>query len=290
MLEQSLYPFESRYFERSAGRMHYVDEGEGTPVIMVHGNPTWSFYYRNVILKLRENYRCIAVDHLGCGKSAKPSVDAYDYHLDSRIRDLEALLENVVPEGKVDLVVHDWGGAIGFGWATKYADRIRRLVVLNTAAFPNPKQMRLPFTLWLIRNTPLGKLLVQGANAFAAGATKMAVMKPMPAAVKAGYVAPYDTWSNRVATYRFVKDIPLTEKDPGYNTLNVMAEGLSQFKDTPTLICWGAKDFVFDDDFLAAWRRHLPDADVRYYPEAGHYILEDEADAVCGEIETFLGR
>ena len=101
MLEQSLYPFESRYFERSAGRMHYVDEGEGTPVIMVHGNPTWSFYYRNVILKLREHYRCIAVDHLGCGKSDKPSVDDYDYHLDSRISDLEALLAHVVPEGKV---------------------------------------------------------------------------------------------------------------------------------------------------------------------------------------------
>ena len=92
------------------------------------------------------------------------------------------------------------------------------------------QQMRLPFTLWLIRNTPLGKLLVQGANAFAAGATKMAVTKPMPAAVKAGYVAPYDTWSNRVATYRFVRDIPLTEKDPGYNTLRSMAEGLAQLR------------------------------------------------------------
>ena len=290
MVSESLYPFEGRYFERPAGRMHYVDEGEGTPVVMVHGNPTWSFYYRNVILALRGNHRCIAVDHLGCGRSDKPTLADYDYQLDSRIADLESLLQTVVPEGKIDLIVHDWGGAIGFGWATRHAHRIRRLVVLNTAAFPNPKSLRLPFTLWLIRNTPLGQILVQGANAFAAGATRMAVMKPMPAAVKAGYVAPYDSWANRLATYRFVKDIPLTSDDPGYDTLLAMGQGLAQFKETPVLICWGAKDFVFDDDFLAMWREHVPHAEVKYYSDAGHYVLEDETEAVCGEIENFLGR
>jgi haloalkane dehalogenase len=284
-----LYPFEGHYLERPAGRLHYVDEGNGTPVVMVHGNPTWSFYYRNLILKLRENHRCIALDHLGCGFSDKPSLKEYDYQLDSRIEDLTALLDTVVPEGKVDLVVHDWGGAIGFGWATAFAHRIRRLVVLNTAAFPNPKQMRLPFTLWLIRNTPLGKLLVQGGNAFAVGATRMAVKKAMPASLRAAYTAPYDSWKNRLATFEFVKNIPLTPQDEGYSTLTRMAQGLEQFASTPTLVCWGAKDFVFDDAFLDEWRRRLPEAEVVYYPEAGHYILEDENEAVCDRVENFLG-
>lgn len=284
-----LYPFEGHYLERPAGRLHYVDEGTGPPVVMVHGNPTWSFYYRNLILRLRGQHRCIALDHMGCGFSDKPSLKQYDYQLDSRIEDLTALLDTIVPEGQIDLVVHDWGGAIGFGWATAFAHRIRRLVVLNTAAFPNPKDMGLPFTLWLIRNTPLGKLLVQGANAFAVGATRMAVKKPMSAELRAAYTAPYDSWDNRLATFEFVKNIPLRPKDEGYATLERMGRGLAQFDGTPTLVCWGAKDFVFDDAFLDEWRRRLPSAEVVYYPEAGHYILEDECESVCERVEEFLG-
>ena len=287
---ESLYPFESQFLERPSGRLHYVDEGEGHPVLMVHGNPTWSFYYRNLIQTLRSTQRCIALDHLGCGLSDKPDLDTYDYRLDSRIEDLEALVEHAIPEGPLDLVVHDWGGAIGFGWATQFAHRIRRIVVMNTAAFPNPKQMRLPFTLWLIRNTPLGQLLVQGGNAFAVGATRMAVKKPMPKSVKAGYVAPYDSWNNRLATYQFVKDIPLKPEDPGYGTLTRMADGLKQFSEIPTLVCWGGQDFVFDDDFLAAWQTYLPHAEVEYFPEAGHYVLEDESAAVCDRVQQFLGQ
>jgi cis-3-alkyl-4-acyloxetan-2-one decarboxylase len=286
---KQFYPFDSHYLQRPAGRLHYVDEGTGTPVVMVHGNPTWSFYYRNLILRLRGQNRCIALDHMGCGFSDKPSVKEYDYQLDSRIEDLTALLDEVVPEGQIDLVVHDWGGAIGFGWATAFAHRIRRLIVLNTAAFPNPKDMGLPFTLWLIRNTPLGKLLVQGGNAFAVGATRMAVMKPMPAALRAAYIAPYDSWDNRLATFEFVKNIPLQAKDEGFDTLERMASGLAQFESTPTLLCWGAKDFVFDDAFLDEWRRRLPSAEVVYYPDAGHYILEDECESVCDRVEAFLG-
>ncbi|MGB0647157.1 MAG: alpha/beta fold hydrolase [Bradymonadia bacterium] len=283
------YPFDGHYLERPVGRLHYLDEGAGTPVLMVHGNPTWSFYYRNLVLKLRSSFRCIVPDHIGCGFSDKPSVADYDYQLDSRIDDLTALMERTVPsDQKVDVVVHDWGGAIGLGWATANAHRIRRLVILNTAAFPNPKEMKLPFTLWLIRNTPLGKLLVQGGNAFAVGATRMAVKKAMPAALRTAYTAPYNNWANRIATFEFVKNIPLLSTDEGYDTLVRMREGLSQFSETPTLLCWGGQDFVFDDAFLEEWKKHMPHAEVMYHPDAGHYILEDEMTSVCDRIQSFL--
>ena len=282
------YPFDGHYLDRPAGRLHYLDEGTGTPVLMVHGNPTWSFYYRNLVLKLRHQFRCIVPDHIGCGLSDKPSVADYDYQLDSRIEDLSALMDQIVPsDQKIDVVVHDWGGAIGFGWATANAHRIRRLVILNTAAFPNPKHMKLPFTLWLIRNTPLGKLLVQGGNAFAVGATRMAVKKAMPAALRTAYIAPYNNWSNRVATFEFVKNIPLLSSDEGYDTLVRIGDGLNQFSETPTLLCWGGQDFVFDDAFLEEWQKRMPHAELMYHPDAGHYILEDEKASVCDRIQSF---
>ena len=207
-VDETLYPFQSHFHRVDGGRLHYIDEGEGTPVVMVHGNPSWSFYYRKVVLALKDRYRCIVPDHIGCGYSDKPSADAYGYSLQNRIDDLSSLLDETVPGQQVDLIVHDWGGAIGCGWAGRYPERIRRLVVLNTGAFRNPNGQKIPPTLKLIRNTPLGRLLVQGFNAFSAGATRMAVTRPLPKAIRSAYTAPYSSWAERIATLRFVQDIP----------------------------------------------------------------------------------
>lgn len=287
-VDSELYPFESNYLTRPGGRMHYLDEGEGHPVVMVHGNPTWSFYFRNLVKSLSNEFRCIVPDHIGCGLSDKPGRDAYRYELNTRIEDLTALIEHAVPEGPIDLVVHDWGGAIGFGWAIQNPDRIRRLVVLNTAAFPNPKIKTLPKRLGIIRNSFLGQFLVQGLNAFAFGATVMAVKKKLPAAVKQGYLAPYDSWTNRIATYEFVRDIPLSEDDAGYDTLVNMKSGLARLTNKEMLICWGGKDFVFDDAFLETWKSHFPAASVEYFEDAGHYVLEDAEALIVPQITSFL--
>src|SRR5262249_37712127 len=152
------------YFSRPPGRMHYLDEGSGEPVVMLHGNPTWSFYYRNLILSLRDSYRCVVPDHLGCGLSDKPSEAAYDYSLKSRIDDLEALLNHLGVD-KITLVLHDWGGMIGMGFAARQPDRIRRLIVSNTAAFHLPHSKRFPWSLKLGRNTRLGSWLILRRNA-----------------------------------------------------------------------------------------------------------------------------
>jgi len=288
-LDASLYPFEGRYLTRGAHRLHYLDEGEGPTVVMVHGNPSWSFYYRNLVQSLRATHRCIVPDHIGCGLSDKPVDADYDYTLESRIDDLDALLEAVAPSGPVTLVVHDWGGAIGMGWAVRHPERVERIVVLNTGAFPNPKDQRLPFTLWLIRNTFLGPLLVRGFNAFSAGATRMAVKKPMEKAVRVAYEAPYDSWRNRIATLRFVQDIPLGPKDPAFSVINSVADGLSSLREKPMLICWGEGDFVFDGAFLAEWETRFPAAEIVRYPKAGHYVLEDAGDDIIPRVQRFLG-
>ena len=125
------YPFEPKAFVHANGlKQNYVDEGprDGEVVVMLHGNPSWSFYWRHLVLGLRDKYRCLVPDHMGMGLSDKPDDSKYEYTLQSRIDDLEALLQHAGVTGPVTLAVHDWGGMVGFGWALKHADRVRRLV------------------------------------------------------------------------------------------------------------------------------------------------------------------
>src|SRR5437763_1827424 len=157
--------------------MHYLDEGAGEPVVMVHGNPTWSFYYRNLVLALRDRYRCVAPDHVGCGLSDKPDDGRYIYSLERRVADLEVLLDHLHLRENLTLVVHDWGGMIGPAFAARHPERVKRLVVLNTAAFHLPKGKPLPRSLWWGRNTVLGTVLIRGFNAFCRGAARWCVTR-----------------------------------------------------------------------------------------------------------------
>ena len=180
-------------------------------------------------------------------------------------------------------------GMIGMAWAVQNPARVARIVLLNTAAFPKPDSKRLPWSLNLVRNTRVGAWLVLGMNAFSRGATRMAVTRrPMAPEVARAYTAPYDSWDNRVATLRFVQDIPLSADDPSYDLVATTGQGLDAFRDTPVLICWGARDFVFDDHFLEEWRIRGPHAVVHRYEDCGHYILEDAKDEVIEEVREFL--
>ena len=282
-----LYPFESRWHDAGGRRMHYVDEGSGDPVVMVHGNPTWSFYYRNLILALRGSHRCIAMDHIGCGRSDKPN-NGYSYSLARRVADLESLLDSLGLTHGVTLVVHDWGGMIGLCAALRRPERIARLVILNTAAFLLTEGDALPLRLWLLHDNPLAPLLVQGLNLFAWAATRMAVTRPLPAAVRQAYLLPYDTWNNRLATLRFVQDIPLDATHPSHELAKWTDDNLHRLAHLPTLICWGLRDFVFDETFLNEWRRRFPAAEVHAYEDAGHYVLEDASDEIIQLVGPFL--
>jgi pimeloyl-ACP methyl ester carboxylesterase len=287
--DRSLYPFASRYLDLGGLRYHYLDEGQGKPVVMLHGNPTWSFYYRNLVIALRGTNRCIVPDHVGCGLSDKPDAGQYDFSLQRRIADLTRLLDHLELRRDVTLVVHDWGGLIGMAWAVRHPERVSRLIVLNTAAFRLPAGKSLPWRLWLGRNTRLGAWLILRCNAFCRAAARLGVKRQaLPKAVRQALLAPYDTPAHRLAVLKFVQTIPLGPADQGWDIVEEVERGLEQLRDRPMLIAWGLRDFVFDRDFLAEWQRRFPRATVLSLPDAGHYVLEDAASEIVDVVKRFL--
>jgi len=217
-----LYPFSPQTFVTPHGAtMSYVDEGPRADeaVLMLHGNPTWSFFYRDVIQELAPRIRCVVPDHVGMGLSDKPQ--DYPYTLATRIADIEVLVASLKLR-RVHLVVHDWGGAIGFGWAVKHPELVGKIVVLNTAAFRSP---HIPARIALCKAWGLGTVLVRGLNGFAWPATWMAMnQRKLSAEEKRAYLYPYRTWADRVAVNAFVKDIPMGESHPSYRTLAAAIE------------------------------------------------------------------
>lgn len=290
------YPFTPQRWQVRPGiAMSYLDEGprDGPTLVMLHGNPSWNYLWRHLILGLRDRYRCIAPDHIGMGLSDKPSDGLranprYDYTLQSRVDDLTALLDHLRVDGPVTLALHDWGGMIGFGWALRHAAQVARLVITNTAAFPLPAAKPMPWQIALGRDYFLGELVIRLFNAFAGGASYLGVARAMPPAVRRAYVAPYDTWANRIATVRFMQDIPLSPKDRAWPLLEEAGRRLAEFADRPALIAWGLKDFVFDRHFLAGFQAALPNAQVHAFADAAHYVLEDKHETLVPLIRSFL--
>lgn len=284
------YPFAPHYLDLDGLRYHYVDEGSGVPVVMVHGNPSWSYLYRHLVLALRGTHRTIVPDHIGCGRSDKPSDATYEYTLERRIADLGRLIDSLGAE-QIHLVVHDWGGMIGTAWAVDHPHRVASIVAMNTAAFHLPAARSMPFTLTLARTPGLGALLVRGLGAFSRGANRYGVVRmPMRPEVAAGFCEPYDSWHNRIAVHRFVQDIPLDPGHPAWERVTQTDQGLHRLRGIPLLLAWGMRDFVFDWHFLAEWERRFPHAESHRFADAGHYLLEDEGPAVIARIVAFLER
>jgi len=278
-----LYPFTHRYLDVGGVRMHYVDEGTGRPVVLLHGNPTWSFYFRELIAALRVDHRVIAPDHVGCGLSDKPG--RYPYTLRTHIDNLGRLLDHLQLED-VTLGMHDWGGAIGFGFAARQPERVQRFIVFNTAAFFG----RLPWRIRVCRAPLFGSLAVRGANAFVRGALRMACRNRarMTPEVRRGYLLPYDSYAHRVAVLRFVQDIPLHPSHPTYPLVESIQNSLPRFRSRSMLVLWGMRDFCFNERFLAGWIERFPQAEVHRFAAAGHYVVEDAAEEIIAHVRRFL--
>ncbi len=278
------YPFESRYVEIDGQRMHYIDEGSGPTLLMVHGNPTWSFAWRNLVKDLSQDYRVLAIDHLGCGFSDKPQ--DYEYRLANHVQNLTDFVTQL-DLNEITLFAHDWGGAIGTGTASRLPDRFERFVLFNTAAF---RSLEIPKRIAVCRTPVLGSLMLRGLNAFSRAALTMAVSKPerMTKAVCKGYLAPYNNWANRIAVDRFVKDIPLKASHPTYQTLIDVEAGLEQFQERPMLLVWGEQDFCFTTNFLKEWQSRFPNAETLSFPDAGHYVFEDAHEVILPRVREFL--
>lgn len=289
---RSLYPFRSNFLTLGNLRYHFVDQGKGSgdPVVMVHGNPTWSFYFRRLITALSAECRVIAPDHMGCGLSDKPDESHYDFSLKRRVADFSALMDHLALR-RVTLVVHDWGGMIAMAWAVANPHRVSRLVITNTAGFSPPGGKRLPRRLRIIRN--LGAFATPAVlygNLFARGAIHMAPYRRLPDAVKRGLLAPYNCPQNRLATLRFVQDIPLADGDPGFDIVRDVERRLGELAHLPTIILWGRHDFVFDVDYFNEWRRRLPHAEHHLFDDAGHYLMEDVPVRIIEHVRNFIKR
>jgi pimeloyl-ACP methyl ester carboxylesterase len=286
---QDLYPFESHFLNIQGHNLHYVDQGTGPLVVMVHGNPTWSFYYRNLITHLSKQFRTIAPDHIGCGFSDKPGPEAYDYTLASRVADLDILIQHLSPNEKISLIVHDWGGMIGLAWALDHLDRINKIVITNTAGFLLPEEKSFPFRLWLIKYLGwFGVPAVLGLNAFARCALYMGSATKLSPAVKRGLIAPYNSWKNRIATLKFVQDIPIDKNDKSFCLVDHVDRHLTKLNEEKLLFLWGAKDFVFDLTFLNEFRQRFPRTDCQVFQDAGHYLFEDKPKETLDLITSFL--
>ena len=261
--------------------MGYVEAGEGPPVLFVHGNPTWSWLYRRPMAELAGGRRCVAVDHVGMGRSDKPA--DYAYRLDRHAENLLALVRELDLR-EITLVVHDWGGPIGLLAAVREPGRFSKLAISNTAAF---RSDRMPWQIGLARS-PVGGMLVRGPNLFVRGLMRQGVADPakMSEEARRGYFWPYPNWADRIALHRFVKDVPTTPNHPSWPHLLEAEEGLPSLKDKPTLLLWGERDWCFGPPFLAEFQDRMPWAETVALP-AGHLLMEDEPERYCGALKDF---
>ncbi len=280
------FPFEPRFVTVGDIRLHYVDEGprDAAPILMLHGNPTWSYMYREPIARLTERgHRCVAFDHMGFGRSDKPA-DPRRYRLATHVENAAGLLDQLDLRD-VTLLLHDWGGPIGLGATLDRAERVRAVVVMNTWAWELPSF--LPPFLRQFRTEGLGELLALGGNLFVESIPGGMVRRDTDPQMMDAYRAPFPDYWSRIGTLAFPRDVPLTERDPSAAAIARIQKGLSQLQQ-PLLLVWGMRDRVFQPVFIDQWRELVPGAQLVKVEDAGHYLVEDRPDAVADAVDEFV--
>ena len=287
-----LYPFRSRFVTVGRGtatggtqghRMHYVDEGSGPVVVCLHGNPTWGFLFRNLIAALRDDFRVIVPDHIGCGLSDQPGDVCF--RAGDRIGHLEDLLAEL-GVGRFSLVMHDWGGPLGTGLAVRRPADVERLVYFNTTL---AEMALLPGMIRRAAAPVIGRLLTQDTMQFLKLLTSFGVVQAMPEEVKRGYLRPYRSRAGRRAIWGFVQDIPFSPSHPTAPLMDDMVARLPALADTPVKIIWGMKDPCFHPGILRQVAARFPQADVVRVPDASHLVLEDAPGRSIAAVREFLG-
>jgi pimeloyl-ACP methyl ester carboxylesterase len=280
-LDRSVYPFTSHYFDSIDGRMHYVDEGAGAPVVLVHGTPTWSFLYRHLIARLAPQHRVIAVDHHGVGLSEKPATAPYQPK--DHARRLVSLLDSLAVNGAT-LVVHDFGGPIGLSAALARLDRIERLVLFNTWAWSVDGDPAIARGARLA-GSRLGRLLYRHLN-FPVKVLMPKVMgdrRVLTPEIHRHYAAPLATPDERMGAWGCAR--ALLEAGPWFDQLWAQRGRLGG---KPMLLLWGLKDPTFGPAYLERWRREFPEAQVHTFPSSGHFVPEEAATDAGPLVERFV--
>ena len=283
------FPFAPHYHDMSGFAMHYVDEGQGEPVVMLHGDPTWGYLYRNFIPPLAARARCIVPDLMGMGKSGVPP-EPYPYRLRHHIAHLEMLLL-ALDVRNMTLVLHDWGGPVGLGFAVRHPERIHRLVLMNTWAFAAWPGGPLPRLLNIIRSDR-GERFVLEKHGYLEPALLGTTFYPehLTPTVLRAYHAPFPTPASRLALLCWSRDIPLTAADPSYGDMQHIEHGLVQFNNRPVLLVWGMQDPVLPPAVLRQWQCLYPQAHTVKIANASHFLQEDTPEQVVSCITRFLSE
>jgi haloalkane dehalogenase len=272
------YDFEPRYLEQGALRMHYLDEGEGDPLLLLHGEPTWSFLYRKMIETLARGARCVAPDYFGFGRSDKPTDPewySYDRHAASIARLVEAL-----DLQRITLVLQDWGGPIGFRLAVEHPERVERLVVLNTGI-----GARAPGEAWLRFQALMRRV---GTDIVAGQLVRLSLVQPTSDEVIAGYDAPFPVPESRVGIVRFPEIVPTSADHPSASAMLRVREQLREL-DRPALVLFSDSDPIFSRRAAELMAELLPRAELDPpLAGAGHFLQEDRGEAVADRIAAWL--
>ncbi len=280
-IDREEYPFESHFFDVPAGRLHYVDEGSGQPVVMVHGNPAWSFLYRDLVKRLRVGYRCIAVDHLGFGLSGKP--EEWSYLPEDHGANLTALIDGLGLKN-ITLVVQDWGGPIGLSYAVTHPENVARIVILNTWAWPVDRE---PYYLAFraLVGGSIGRMLIRRYNFFARTLMPLlfADRRKLSDAVHEHYLRPLADPEDRTGCLVLPKQVTGSS-----SWLGRIRDGLPALAARPVLIVWGMKDIAFREKELNRWERTFPGARSIRLSFAGHFVQEEAPDELAYAIGSFL--
>jgi len=282
-IDRTTYPFEFHQLDLEMGSMNYVDEGTGEPVVMVHGNPTWSFIYRHLIRQLAPEYRCVAMDHIGFGLSDKPP--NWSYRPRDHADNLVALIE-ALDLTDITLVVQDWGGPIGLSYAVDHPENVKRLVILNSWMWPVDRDWYyLAFSKFM--GGPLGRVLIRRFNFFARFLMPQLYgdRRKLTDRIHRHYLEPLAEPDDRKGEWVFPREIVGST-----DWLRALWSKRDRLADVSALIAWGMKDFAFREHELTAWRHVLPQASVVELEDAGHYVQEEAVEELGRAMNTFLAE
>ena len=277
-IPDQLYPFESRYADVDGTRVHYVDEGSGPTLLLLHGNPTWSFLYRDVIKGLRESYRCIAVDHPGFGLSR--AARGYGFTPAEHAGVLEQLIQQLDLQD-VTMMVQDWGGPIGFSAATKQPERFAAFVIGNTFAWPKSDFATQVFSRFL--GGPIGRYLILQRNFFVEKAIPGSMrLRKLSDEVMDAYRGPFPTPESRRPVHVFPREILASRP-----WLAEVESRLPLLRDRPALLVWPTKDVAFKEPARQRWEQLFPAHQTRMLEGAGHYIQEEASEEIVAAVRAW---
>lgn len=281
-IDKEEFPFNSKHFELPMGRMHYIDEGNSDhSIVMVHGNPAWSFTYRRLIACLSIKYRCIALDHIGFGLSDKP--EKWDFLPESHAENFEKLL-NHLDVKSITLIVGDWGGPIGLSYAVNHSERVKSIIITNTWMWSVKGVFHYEMFSRFMGGI-IGRILIRKYNFFVKVLMKKMFRTEIAPHVHQHYIEPLIKPEDRKGCWVFPKQIIGSS-----NWLSSLWEKRDTFANKPSMIVWGNKDIAFRDIELNEWKKMLRNVDVHEYDNVGHFVQEELADDMCPLVEEHLEK